>query len=113
MRGRLLRLDLLAVSPEGHDRRVEEDRGRHGLDEDILEAAVLGLLEHLFAAIGGDHDQVGRHLSGQRQDALAGLDAVKAGHLPVDESNLVAFAERRSLTHHVDALLRRRPPHPR
>ena len=44
---------------------------------------------------------------GQGQNALAGLDAVQAGHLPVDEGDLVTPAGLRGLTDHVDRLLAR------
>ena len=83
-----------AVGAERDDGRIEQDRGGDGLDEDVLEADVLGLLQHLLAAVGRHHHEMGRELEiGQREDALAGLDAVEPGHLPVDEGDLVALVE--------------------
>ncbi len=67
---------------------------------------VLGLLQHLLAAVGRHHHEMGRELDlGQREDALAGLDAVKPGHLPVDEGDLVALVELGRLAHHGESLL--------
>ena len=44
---------------------------------------------------------------GQSENALAGLDAVHAGHLPVDKGDLVAFASVHRLAHHTDRLFAR------
>ena len=45
---------------------------------------------------------------GQGKDALAGFDAVKTRHLPVDEGNVVRLAGLRRLLDHFDAFVPRR-----
>ncbi len=101
--------DLAAVGAQGDDGGVEQNRRRDGLDEDVFKAAFLGLLQHLLAAIGGHHHEMGRGVEvGQSENALAGFDAVHARHLPIDEGDLVAFAGLGGLTDHPDRLFARR-----
>ena len=96
----------LKIGAERADGRVEQDGGGHRLDQHVLEAALLRLLQHLLAAIRRHHDKMRRGVEvGQRQDAPAGLDAVQPGHLPIDEGDVVGLPRQRRLPHHLDAFL--------
>ena len=74
---------------ENFDDGVEEHGRGNRLDEDVFERGLLRLAKNLFAAVGGDHDEVRGRGKVQSEDLTAGFDAVDARHLPVDEDDVV------------------------
>ena len=65
-----------------------------GFIENVFKATLLGLLQHIFAAIGGNHNEVGRGADiGQGTNALARFDTIERRHLPIDEDDFVRLTE--------------------
>ncbi len=54
------RLCRPTISAEDDNRRVEQNGRCHRLDQHVFESALLGLFQHLLAAVSGDHHQMGR-----------------------------------------------------
>src|SRR4029434_10662645 len=86
--------------------RVKEHRVRNGLDQYVLEGSLLGLLEHFPAHIVVDDNKLGMPL-GMRKcvDTFACFNAIKPGHLPVNESDVEWFVAIDGLTHKLYAFL--------
>ncbi len=88
----LRQVNLIAAGA-GVDEGIEQHRRCHGLDQETVEQRRLGgaaLRQHL-TAMRGDHQDHGRRARQlQFADAQAGLPAVQAGHLPVDEHRMAS-----------------------
>src|SRR6516164_11084479 len=99
----------LLLGTEGSSGCLEQCGGSDRLDENVLEAFGLGLFQHFFTAIGGNHHQV-RWSSEMRQGAntLARFDAIDVRHLPVDEGDFVRLARLSGATDHFDTFRTRR-----
>jgi hypothetical protein len=82
-----------APAPEHRKYRVEQDRGRHRLDEKGIHARLLGQLDHVLAAVGRHHDDL-RPAGNPRfaLNALRSLVAVHARHAPVHQHQVVRLA---------------------
>ena len=81
-------------SAEGADRRIEQNRWIHGLDESDFDTGLARFAESLFTSVCGDHHGVGHPLQVRAEHPSRGLDTVDAGrHLPVEESDLVAVVD--------------------
>ena len=87
---------------------------RHRLDQHVLEAALLGLLQHLLAAIRRHHDEMRRgSRSGSARMRLPVSMPSIAGHPPVDEDDVVGRPCQRPPAAPSRCLLARTPPHRR
>src|SRR6478672_4908978 len=105
-RGGLDLADRVAIGADNLNNGIEEHGGGHGLDQDTFEGCLLGLMYTFFPAVSGDHDEMGRGGEiGQSADEPAGFDAVEAGHLPIDEYDVVGLIAVGGLAYEFDPFL--------
>ena len=80
----------LPGAQQTHD-GIEQGRGRHGLDQHIMDRDVGGDTHELVAVVGGDHQHPGLLAQGQPGDLARHGQAIHLGHLPVQEDDVVGL----------------------
>ena len=72
----------------------QQQGSRDRLDQYIANAGVLRGFQHFLVAKGGDHDHVRRLGQPEHGDAPGYVNAVHAGHLPVQEDDFIGVGAR-------------------
>ena len=80
----------IPTAAQGADRRIEQQGGADRLDQQQGDPRLLGLMEHLFAPVGGHYHRPRRRL--KQGQPPAGFQAIDAGHLPIDKGRLERLA---------------------
>nr|WP_230625960.1 hypothetical protein [Cupriavidus necator] len=85
----------IRIGRQHAQRRIEQHRRAHRLEQRGVEAAALALAHHRLTAVGGHHQRP-RARAAQRQagQPARGLDAVQPRHAPVDKCGVIGIALR-------------------